>query len=310
MVDSSVVGYDGARKVRDEEQSVGRKKRVRKAEPSKRPPKQRAQSEQKPRSRWQSIKNQVVRTAKVAAGPLITVLDLVVVLSAISMIWLLWRDVITVPVTNYYGLRGVLTVGGILILIGIGYRYEWTGFVARDREKSETGEIQRRKTLWDWMTLLLVPVMIAGIAPWFTLWQNNSQRTLEAQQRAQEAENRAQSAALQDYLGQMSQLIKEDGLQQSDEGDTVFTLAQARTITTIRQLDGGRNQIVTRFLTELGLLRVPALLAKVNLEGAELAKAELQEANLVGTQLNRANLAGALLINADFSAENQIIQAN
>ena len=36
-----MVGYDGARNVRDEGRSVGRKKRVRKAEPRKPPPEKR-----------------------------------------------------------------------------------------------------------------------------------------------------------------------------------------------------------------------------------------------------------------------------
>src|SRR5215212_8311520 len=298
------VGYDGAWNMRDEVQPVGRKKCVRKAEPSKPPPEQRGQVEQKPRSRWQSIKKQVVRASEVAEGPLIAAL-------VISMILLLWRDVIKVPVTSDPVLRGVLTGVGILIVIRIGYRYEWTGFGERAREKSEageseTGESQPRKTLWDWMSLLLIPVMIGIVAPWFNYLQDNSQRAIEARQRAQEAENRAQSAALQAYLGQMSQLLSEGGLRQSEEGDAVFTLAQARTTTTIKQLDGGRNQILTRFLSESGLLREPPLLAGVGLEGAELPQAVLQGANLAGTQLDSANLSQAVLTEADFSATEKV----
>jgi uncharacterized protein YjbI with pentapeptide repeats len=88
----------------------------------------------------------------------------------------------------------------------------------------------------------------------------------------------------------------------SEEGDAVFTLAQARTTTAIRQLDGEQNQIVTHFLFDSGLLDKPALLAEAGLQNAELPKAMLLGANLVGTNLNSANLADAELINAEFSA--------
>ena len=264
--------------------------------PSKPPPEQRVQLEQKPRSRWQSIKNQVVRATKVVAAPLITVL-------VISMIWLLWRDVIRVGGNSDYVLRGVPTVVGILILIGIGYRYEWTGFGERAREKSETGETQRGKTLWDWMSLLFVPLMIVGIGIWFTWWQNNSQQGLEARQRAQEAERQAQYSALQAYLDQTSQLMFERDLLGTEEGDAVFTLAQARTTAIIGQSDGEQNQVVTHFLSDAGLLRKPALLAKVDLQDAKLHKAVLQNANLAGTDRRGANLSDAVLIDADFFDE-------
>jgi hypothetical protein len=59
--------------------------------------------------------------------------------------------------------------------------------------------------------------------------QDVRQQALEEQQRAQEAESQTQYAALQAYLDQMSQLMFERDLPSSEEGDTVFTLAQART---------------------------------------------------------------------------------
>jgi uncharacterized protein YjbI with pentapeptide repeats len=276
---------------------VGRKKFVRTTEPRKPPPEKPDRLEQ-------------LKATKVAAALLTTVV-------IIGIIWILWRDIIRVGGNSDYVPRAVLTVVGILILIGVGYRCEWTGFEERDREKSETGEIQRRKTLWDWMDLLLVPLMIAGIASWFTWWQNNSQQALEARQRAQEQallvrqiaqlqESQAQYSALQSYIDQMTQLINERNLSGSEEGDRVFTLAQARTTTTIMQLDGEQNQALTRFLSGSGLLREPPLLAKVVLEGAQLQKTGLQEANLAGTDLTGTNLAGAVLFSADFSATDKV----
>jgi uncharacterized protein YjbI with pentapeptide repeats len=148
--------------------------------------------------------------------------------------------------------------------------------------------------------------MIAGIASWFTWWQNNSQQALEERQRVQAAESQAQYSALQSYIDQMSQLIDQRDLRSSGEGDVVFTLARARTTTLITQLDGEQNQVLTRFLSDSGLLRKPALLAKATLPDAKLHKAALQNANLADTNLKGANLTDADLVDADFSAVEKV----
>jgi uncharacterized membrane protein YfcA len=57
-----------------------------------------------------------------------------------------------------------LAIVFLLILIRLGYRYEWTGFGEASRPKDEKREIQPRKTLWDWMQLLFVPAMLAILA--------------------------------------------------------------------------------------------------------------------------------------------------
>jgi hypothetical protein len=49
----------------------------------------------------------------------------------------------------------------LFLFIRFGYRYEWTGFAEAAYPKSEKEEIRPRKTLWDWMSLLLVPAMLA-----------------------------------------------------------------------------------------------------------------------------------------------------
>jgi uncharacterized protein YjbI with pentapeptide repeats len=168
-----------------------------------------------------------------------------------------------------------------------------------------------KKSLWDFLDLLIVPLALAIIGFGFTAQQQARQAQIEAQRnmRAQAVEaQRAQNEALQAYLDQMNDLMLERGLLGSEEGDTAFTLAQARTTTGISQFDGQHNQAVTRFLSDSGLLREPPLLAKTNLEDTELPKAVLRGANLSGTQLNRANLAEAVLIGADFSATEKVGQ--
>src|SRR5215208_1290949 len=166
-----------------------------------------------------------------------------------------------------------------------------------------------KKSLWDFLDLLIVPLALAIIGFGFTFIQDNRQQQIE-HHRAESAlkieERRAQNAALQAYLDQMNHLMLEKGLLGSEEGNTVFTLAQARTTTGIAQFDEEHNQAVTRFLSDSGLLRDPALLTKADLEGTTLHKAVLQGANLAGTQLKRADLTEAVLSSADFSATEKV----
>jgi uncharacterized protein YjbI with pentapeptide repeats len=155
-----------------------------------------------------------------------------------------------------------------------------------------------KKSLWDFLDLLIVPLALAIIGLGFAAQQQARQTQFE--------EQRAQNAALQAYLDQMNPLILEKHLLDSEEGDTVFTLAKARTTTVLAQLDGEHNKAVTRFLFESGLLREPALLAKADLDDAKLHKAVLQNATLAGTNLKGANLTDAVLLKADFYAEKKV----
>jgi uncharacterized protein YjbI with pentapeptide repeats len=165
------------------------------------------------------------------------------------------------------------------------------------------------KTLWDFLDLLIVPLALAIIGLGFTAQQQARQTHMENQrdERAQAVEEqRAQNAALQAYLDQMNHLMLEEGLLGSKAGDTVFTLAKARTTTVLAQFDGEHNQAVTRFLSDSGLLRDLPLLANTALPDAKLHKAVLQGANLADTNLNGANLTDAVLIDADFSAVEKV----
>jgi uncharacterized protein YjbI with pentapeptide repeats len=166
-----------------------------------------------------------------------------------------------------------------------------------------------KKSLWDFLDLLIVPLALAIIGFGFTAQQQARQTQIETlrDERAQAVEDqRAQNAALQAYLDQMNHLMLEEGLLGSKAGDTVFTLAKARTTTVLAQFDGERNQAVTRFLSDSGLLRDLPLLANTALPDAKLHKAVLQGANLADTDLNGANLTDAVLIDADFSAVEKV----
>jgi uncharacterized protein YjbI with pentapeptide repeats len=190
----------------------------------------------------------------------------------------------------------------------------WTGF--------------RGKTVWDFLQLLIVPLMLVTIGLVFSLQQDARQQRVEDQRADAErelAEQRAQDEALQAYLGQMSQLMLDRKLLEAEQGTPLYTLAQARTSTLILRLDSEHNESVTRFLINSGLavgseasarlLREITLshatlsnayLPNADLRYADLSSANLSDADLSGADLSEANLNGADLSNADLSGTKKV----
>src|SRR5215203_7434278 len=147
-------------------------------------------------------------------------------------------------------------------------------------------------TVRDWLQLLIVPFALVVISFLFTMQQDARQQQTEDQRAEAErglAEQRAQDEALQAYLDQLSYLLLEKDLRNSEEGSEVRTLARARTATVIQRLDADGNRNVIRFLDEAGLTKVGQssirLLAGLDLQGAHLGGIDL-----VSTALNDANL--------------------
>jgi uncharacterized protein YjbI with pentapeptide repeats len=179
-------------------------------------------------------------------------------------------------------------------------------------------------TLWNWMDLLIIPVVLAIGGYLFTRAENRATRVA--------AEQRAQDEALQAYLDQMGELLldKDRPLRQSEEGDEVRMLARARTLTALKRLDSQHNRSVFEFLRDADLLGrgehsiinfrfgdlsgvnlrdatlSDADFTHAKLEGANLRDANLMYADFTGARLNDADLSGALLLaanlrNADLS---------
>jgi hypothetical protein len=182
-----------------------------------------------------------------------------------------------------------------------------------DREHNEQQPKQSRwgfrgMTVRNWLELLIVPLVLVGIGLLFEMQQANRQLATEKQQQALEerraeaerklAEQRAQDEALQEYLDQMTQLIIDRKLLAAEEGDSVYTLAQARTSTVITRLDADHNRIVTRFLINSGLSGTTpfgwstpiSLFRGIDLRDADLRGADLRGADLIGADLSNARL--------------------
>jgi hypothetical protein len=178
------------------------------------------------------------------------------------------------------------------------------------------------KTVWDWMDLLMVPIILSLITVVFAWQQDARQQRIEAQ-RAESAltiqQQNAQDEALQAYLDQMTQLILDRKLLEAEESDSVYKMAQARTSTVITRLDADHNRNVTRFLRDSGLLGEEAiyldrassinLFRRIDLRDADLSFADLISANLSNTYLSYATLTSADLSDAKASKE-QLDQAN
>jgi hypothetical protein len=156
-------------------------------------------------------------------------------------------------------------------------------------------------TLREWLQLLVVPFALVAISFLFTMQQDARQQQIEDQRAQAErelAEQRAQDEALRAYLDQMSTLMLNRNLLESEPSDPTFALAQARTSTVILRLDGAHNKSVTRFLRDSGLAD-DLLLSGIDLEGADLTETQLAHADLLDTDLVGADLRGANLNGAD-----------
>jgi len=184
-----------------------------------------------------------------------------------------------------------------------------------DREHSEQQTKQSRwgfrgKTVWNWMELLMVPLALAVIGLAFSVQQDARQQRVENQRAEAERElavQRAQDEALQTYLDQMSTLLLEKDLRDSEAGSEVRTLALARTHTVLERLDPSRKSELMQFLLEADLVeglggRDPIIeLGTADLKGANLTGAVMPFAYLSGANLRGADLGGIILSDANLS---------
>lgn len=164
-------------------------------------------------------------------------------------------------------------------------------FVLIESFKAKNTEFET-KTLWDWMELLIIPLVLAiGV-----FYLNRSECSIErqiAEERAklerEIATDRQQEVSLQAYLDRISDLLKED-LRNNTE---LRNIARIRTLTVLRGLDAKRKGLVLLFLQEANLIdkEIPV----VNLNGADLQGAHLENAKLRSVNLEWVNLQGANL---------------
>jgi uncharacterized protein YjbI with pentapeptide repeats len=200
-----------------------------------------------------------------------------------------WATIRRIPAYVWIIVSSIL----VLALILIGYHY--------------------KITLWDWAQLLFVPAVLAAGGYWFNRQQQERQRkdTRQQHERALKiAERRSENEALQSYLDQMSDMLipnkDRPSLYSARPGDSLSSVARARTLTVLPRLDQDLKARVVQFLYESSLLAHGrpmvtlrgALLTGANLKNAYLRGANLEGANLEGADLQGANLTGEDLLSA------------
>lgn len=122
----------------------------------------------------------------------------------------------------------------------------------------------RGMTVRDWLDLLIVPVILALFAGFFTttqaLWQTWAEDARQQALTDQTAEiqryieqYRVQEAALQDYLDLMTNLLINNDLRSAaEENPEVSAIARTQTLTTLRKMDPQGKRTVVLFLSDAG----------------------------------------------------------
>jgi uncharacterized protein YjbI with pentapeptide repeats len=207
---------------------------------------------------------------------------------------------------------------------GVGGGQVITTAVKKDKsdrvtEKVTTTTPLEPKSLWDWMSLLGVPLVLTFLG-----------YKLQRAERARSIEHIKEDALL-NYLDQISELLIEKNLvakakairtdwQENERSaqslraeketvDAAKDVIRARTLSILRFLenDGTRKGSVMNFLVEANVIGQLDLnlkyadLSSADLKGLNLKGAKLNHSNLRGADLTGANLKGIHLYNADLS---------
>jgi uncharacterized protein YjbI with pentapeptide repeats len=163
----------------------------------------------------------------------------------------------------------LLVVAAAVAFAVVAYRrdWRWTGLPADPGDGTPAAPPRPGKTLWDWLQLLIVPLMLALAAFGLNAAQVDRDRKQEERRVAQDrkveerraarerasAADRASEETLRTYLQQMSDLMTRPGRATAD----TQTLAQTHTLVALRRLDGARKGLVVQFLVEAELILDP-----------------------------------------------------
>src|SRR5439155_20604009 len=120
-----------------------------------------------------------------------------------------------------------------------------------------TEEYQPGKTLWDWLQLLVIPVVLATGALLFNFAITRTEQRIAAQRYEHDQQialDKQREDLLQAYLDRMSELLLKEKLRSSEVDAEVRNVARVRTITILTQLDARRIGYVFTFLREARLM--------------------------------------------------------
>ncbi|MBW4526813.1 MAG: pentapeptide repeat-containing protein [Phormidium tanganyikae FI6-MK23] len=240
----------------------------------------------------------------------------------------------------------ILTLAAVGGIVAFPPKWEWLG-VGENQEISQvttetidpqskqktvtTIKHEQAKNLWDWFSLLGVPISVAFLGWWLQYLQQKrieDQAKYEKEIAEEKAKNEKEIAeenqreeVLQAYFDRISALLIdknvlaistnlnggtgfEDGRRSEEKEllDAAAAVVRTRTLSILRRLENDpvRKGSVLLFLSEAEVIRK----LNVNLEGANLEGANLGGANLEGAKLIGAKLQGASLIATKLSSIN------
>jgi len=161
-----------------------------------------------------------------------------------------------------------------LLVYGVylGYQIDKVGFgdYLSPKFPSDT-TFERAKTIWDWLGLLVIPLLLTFGALFINNANQTSIKVREEERARLEKEkvdqrekfekwmgyDRAREQALQEFFSTMEKLILQNNLRESAPGNPVSEIARARTLDILRRLDGERKRLVVDFLYQTGLINKP-----------------------------------------------------
>jgi len=190
----------------------------------------------------------------------------------------------------------LLGLSAIVVLAQIDYGCDWTGFGQCITSKQNNEEIRPGKTLWDWMNLLIIPVVLAlgGIL----------YNRAEKQNEQRHADDSLQEAVLSAYLDKISNLLLNNNLRGENANTAAKDVALGWTTMVLPRLNGERKGVVLQFLYGANLLNKDdpvLLLADIDLSGISL-HAWLEGIYLNGANMAKADLEGCYFWGANLSA--------
>ena len=170
--------------------------------------------------------------------------------------------------------------------------WRWSGV----HEKNGWDYLELAINIGRFLTGISIPVLLFLSTNYLAAQNNKQQQAI--------AIERYQQDSLTQYLEQMSGLLTNKNLK--DDVNQARTIARARTLSTLRELDSNRKVLLIKFLYEANLISLPiertiVLLEGADLSGVSLVKANFQRANLSGANLSGANLQKAKLTGANLS---------
>jgi uncharacterized protein YjbI with pentapeptide repeats len=165
-------------------------------------------------------------------------------------------------------------------------------------------ERKQAKNLWDWLQLLLLPVILIAGMLWLSVQQYQQSQAILQMNRQQHdtaikiAADQQQAAILASYREHISDMLLHDKLLVAKQMDTVGLVAQVETLTALRELNPDGKAALMRFLYETKLINNDVhviSLSEADLSGAHLGNMDLRDTYLFGANMRGADLRSANL---------------